>query len=91
MKKELSRRKFIKGTGSYLVELIRFALSLNGPSGIVLGMEKINVVKATLELLVNFKPLSEDEKTKMSQTLSLFFRHENLEWMKPTYQDGNWA
>lgn len=73
------------------LELIRFALSLNGPSGLVLGMETIKVVKSNLELLRNFKPMNAEEKSAMAQSLSPFFRHENLEWMSPTYQDGNWV
>ena len=72
-------------------ELIRFALSLNGPSGLLLGMETIDVVKSNIELLRNFKPMNAEEKSGMAQSLSPFFRHENLEWMNPTYQDGNWA
>ena len=72
-------------------ELIRFALSLNGPSGLLLGMETIDVVKSNIELLRNFKPMNAEEKSGMAQSLSPFFRHENLEWLNPTYQDGNWA
>ena len=72
-------------------ELIRFALSLNGPSGLLLGMETIDVVKLNIELLRNFKPMNAEEKSGMAQSLSPFFRHENLEWLNPTYQDGNWA
>lgn len=71
--------------------LVRFALSLNGPSGIVLGMESMKVLKSNLEILRNFKPMDADEKSAMSQSLSPFFNHENLEWMNPSYQDGNWA
>ncbi len=38
-------------------DLIRYALSLNGPDGIVLGMDSLDVVNSNLEILRNFKPM----------------------------------
>ena len=72
-------------------DLVRYALSLNGPSGIVLGMDSIDVVKSNLEILRNFKPMDETKMKQMSMQLSPFYNHENLPWMKPGYNDGNWA
>lgn len=69
-------------------ELVRFALSLDGPDGIVVGMDSKKVVDSNLSLLRNFKPMNNDEKIKYAIMLSPFFRHENLEWMKPGYHDG---
>jgi len=72
-------------------ELVRFALSLNGPAGLTVGMDSKAVVDKNLELLRNFKPMNESEKTEMAKALDPFFNHKDLEWMNPTYQDGNWA
>ncbi len=74
-----------------ITDLIRFALSLKGPSGLAVGMDSLEVVKSNLEILRNFTPMSEEEKRVFAQNLSPFFNHENLEWMNPEYQDGNWA
>ena len=72
-------------------ELVRFALSLNGPAGLTVGMDSKAVVDKNLALLRNFKPMTEEEKSKMAQSLNPFFNHEDLEWMNPAYEDGNWA
>jgi predicted aldo/keto reductase-like oxidoreductase len=61
--------------------LVRFALSLDGPSGIAVGMDSKKVVDSNLKILRNFNPMSKDEMTKFAMMLSPF-RHENLEWMK---------
>ena len=72
-------------------ELVRFALSLNGPTGVVLGMESKEIVQKNLSLLRTFKPMDDKEKTAMAKSLSPYFNHKNLEWMNPSYRDGNWA
>lgn len=72
-------------------ELVRFALSLDGPAGLTVGMESKEIVQKNLDLLRNFKPMNEQEKAAMAQSLSPFFDHKNLEWMHPSYNDGNWA
>ncbi len=72
-------------------ELIRFALSLKGPAGLALGMDSKDIVKKNLDLLRNFTPMNEQEKSKMAQSLTPFFNHKNLQWMQPTYRDGNWT
>jgi predicted aldo/keto reductase-like oxidoreductase len=72
-------------------ELVRFALSLEGPDGIAVGMDSKKVVESNLDLLRNFKPMSESEKIKYAEMLSPFFRHEKLEWMKKDYRDGLWG
>jgi uncharacterized protein len=69
-------------------ELVRFALSLDGPDGIAVGMDSKKVVESNLNLLRNFKPMNDDEKLKYAMVLSPYFRHENLEWMKNGYRDG---
>ena len=69
-------------------DLVRFALSLEGPSGIAVGMDSKRVVDSNLNILRNFKPMNNDEMSKFAMLLSPFFRHENLEWMKSGYHDG---
>jgi predicted aldo/keto reductase-like oxidoreductase len=72
-------------------ELVRFALSLEGPSGIAVGMDSKKVVDSNLDLLRNFKPMNSEEKLKYAILLSPYFKHENLEWMKKGYHDGSHA
>jgi hypothetical protein len=72
-------------------ELVRYALSLEGPDGIVVGMDSKRVVDSNLNILRNFKPMNTSEKSKYSATLSPFFQHHNLEWMKNGYHDGYWG
>jgi len=72
-------------------DLIRYALSLKGPDGIVLGMDSIEVVKSNLEILRNFQPMEEAKMKEMAMQLTPFYNHKNLPWMKQGYCDGNWA
>ncbi len=72
-------------------KLIRYALSLKPVDGLVLGMDSMEVLKNNIELLRNFKPLSNEEMSEMTARLKPFFRHEGLEWMQSGYQDGHWA
>ena len=72
-------------------ELIRFALSLNGPTGLALGMESKEIVRKNLDLLRSFKPMDEAEKQAMAKSLFPFFEDSELEWMHSNYCDGNWA
>ena len=72
-------------------ELVRFALSLEGPDGIIVGMDSKKVVQSNLDLLRNFHPMNADEKLKYANLLLPYFRHENLEWMRTGYRDGIWV
>jgi len=72
-------------------ELVRFALSLDGPDGIVVGMDSKQVVDSNLSILRHFKPMSAEEKMKYAMLLSPYFRHENLPWMRTGYFDGYWS
>jgi hypothetical protein len=72
-------------------DLIRYALSLNGPDGIVLGMDSIDVVKSNLEILRNFKPMEETRMKEIAFHLSPFYNHRNLPWMTPGYHDGSFS
>ena len=70
-------------------ELVRYALSIEGPSGIAVGMDSKQVVDSNLDLLRNFKPMNPNEMQQFAMILSPYFRHENLEWMKEGYHDGH--
>lgn len=72
-------------------DLIRYALSLNGPDGIVLGMDSLDVVNSNLEILRNFKPMDENRMKEIALQLTPFYNHQNLPWMKQGYHDGRWA
>ena len=69
-------------------ELVRYALSLSGPDGIVLGMDSVAVMDANLEIIRNFKPLDEQRMKELALNLTPFSQHENLPWMKYGYCDG---
>lgn len=71
-------------------DLIRYALSLKGPSTLSVGMESKEVMDKNLELLRGFSPMEEDEMRKMARALLPFYKHEKLEWMDHHYQDGYW-
>ena len=72
-------------------ELVRYALSLSGPDGILLGMESVAVIDSNLKTLRTFKPLEEQRMKELALDLSPFYRHENLPWMKFGYRDGKWS
>lgn len=72
-------------------DLVRYALSLEGPTGIVVGVDSRKVVESNLAILRDFKAMNAQEKQAMAQRLSPFYQHPNLEWMQPTYRDGHWA
>ena len=69
-------------------ELVRFAMSLDGPHGVIVGMDSMKVVESNLSLLRNFKPMDQSEKQRYAMLLAPFFRHEKLAWMQPGYHDG---
>lgn len=72
-------------------ELVRYALSLKGPSGIVVGMETKDVLDKNLAVLKNFNPMTEDEMKAMAVKLEPFFNHQGLDWMQHGYSDGLWV
>jgi hypothetical protein len=70
---------------------VRFALSLEGPDGIAVGMDSKKVVESNLEILRNFRPMNSSEKEKYATLLTPYFNHKNLEWMSSSYHDGTWV
>jgi uncharacterized protein len=73
------------------VDLIRYALSLKGPDGIIVGMDSLEVLRSNLEILRNFKPLDDARMLELAGQLTPYFNQVNLPWMKAGYRDGHWA
>ena len=71
-------------------ELVRYALSLEGPDAVVIGMDSKKVVDSNLEILRNFSKLSPERMRELAVQLEPFYRHENLPWMQDNYMDGMW-
>jgi len=76
--------------GLEATELIRYALSLDGPDALSLGMDSVDVVKSNLDILRNFQKLPETRMQELAVQLAPFYRHENLPWMQKGYTDGHW-
>ncbi len=72
-------------------KLIRYALSLDHVSAASVGIDSMEVLKTNIELIKDFKPLTEPEMEEMRIALVPFYRHENLAWMQPGYVDGQFA
>ena len=54
-------------------DLIRYALSLDGPDAVCLGMDSIEVVKSNIEILKNFRKFSAKEMQELSEKLGPFY------------------
>ncbi|MFY0654460.1 MAG: aldo/keto reductase [Cyclobacteriaceae bacterium] len=72
-------------------DLIRYGLSLKEADGVVLGTDSKAVVDSNVNILKNFETMSQSEMDQITMQLAPFYRHENIPWMKPKYEDGNWA
>lgn len=72
-------------------QLIRYALSLPHPHGAIIAMQDLDVMKANVDLLKSFQPMSEEELQGMSAKLEPFFRSQDLPWLQPGYRDGGWV
>ncbi|HEX2394431.1 MAG TPA: aldo/keto reductase [Bacteroidales bacterium] len=72
-------------------DLVRYALSLQGPDGIVLGMDSMEVVKSNLQILKNFSPMGEEEMKLLTMQMIPFYQSTHLPWMMKDYCDGKWA
>jgi predicted aldo/keto reductase-like oxidoreductase len=72
-------------------QLIRYALSLPHAHGAIISMSDLGVMKANIELLKTFKPMSKAEMDSMAVVLDPFYQSDQLEWMQPGYKDGVWV
>ena len=69
-------------------DLIGYALSLDHISAAVIGMDSLAVLKDGIDLIQNFRPLSPPKMEEIRARLAPFYRHEQLAWMQPGYEDG---
>ena len=72
-------------------DMIRYALSLDGVHGVVLGTDSKKVVDSNVALLKDFTPMTKEEVTAMTSRLNPFFNHQGTPWMEPGYEDGHWT
>ncbi|MDR2039554.1 MAG: aldo/keto reductase [Bacteroidales bacterium] len=72
-------------------DLVTYALSLEGPDAVVVGMDSVDVVKNNLDILHHFQRLSPARMKELAYQLEPFYQHKNLPWMQDGYQDGNWV
>lgn len=73
-------------------DLVKYALSLNGVTAAVIGMESKEVMKKNIEIIKNFKPLSKERMNELHVALDPFYKSDKLPWMQPGYYDGmHWA
>jgi uncharacterized protein len=89
MIKVIRPRETVKGLDPE--DLIKYALSLKGPDGIVVGMDSLEAVSSNLKILQNFRPLNNSRMKELAYQLQPFYLSRELPWMKHNYQDGNWA
>jgi predicted aldo/keto reductase-like oxidoreductase len=76
--------------GLHVPDLVRYALSLEGPDAVVIGMDSVAVVQSNLDILRDFHRLPPERMQELALQLEPFYRHENLPWMKENYVDGLW-
>lgn len=72
-------------------DMIRYALSIDGVSGAVLGTDSKEVVDSNVAILKDFKTMPKEEMDKLTAKLAPFYNHHGTPWMDPGYCDGNWA
>ncbi|HOI49954.1 MAG TPA: aldo/keto reductase, partial [Prolixibacteraceae bacterium] len=73
-------------------ELIRYGLTLDHFTAAIIGIDSLEVLKANIDLLRNFKPLSTERMKELHGSLQPFYRGTHLPWMQPGYIDGrNWG
>lgn len=71
-------------------ELVKYALSLNGPDALVIGMDSKKVLDANLHILRTFKKMNPERMKELAAQLTPFYSHKNLPWMQHDYIDGSW-
>jgi aryl-alcohol dehydrogenase-like predicted oxidoreductase len=69
-------------------DLLRYALSLPRVDAAVVGTDSVEVVRKNAALLRDFRPLSPEEKGRLTVKLEPFYAGRRLPWMNPRYRDG---
>jgi aryl-alcohol dehydrogenase-like predicted oxidoreductase len=87
--KVIRPRETVQGIESR--DLVRYALSLPEVNVAVIGTDSMEVLKANISILKNFKKMDAEEMQKMRMALAPVYRHERLVWMQPGYEDGHFV
>ena len=69
-------------------DLIRYALTLQDFHMINVGIDNLELLKANIEILRDFKPLDDQKMNDIRMALQPFYKGRNLAWMQPGYRDG---
>lgn len=74
--------------GLAVSDLVQYALTLDHFDIVNIAHSSLDVLKANLAILKEFKPLGEQKMEELRVALAPFYRHDNLPWMNPGYVDG---
>ncbi len=72
-------------------DMVRYALSIDGANGAVIGTDSKAVVDSHVTILRDFKPMTKAEMDKLTARLAPFYQHKGIPWMDSGYRDGNWT
>jgi uncharacterized protein len=70
-------------------DLVRYALSLDGITAAVIGIDSLDILNKNLAVIQSFKKLEKNEMDKFRVALEPFYRSKSLPWMQPSYHDGS--
>jgi len=84
--KSIRPRETVKDIAA--ADLLRYALSLPLVHAAVVGTDSVEVVRKNAALLRDFRPLTPDERERLTVKLEPFFADNRLPWMRPGYRDG---
>jgi len=87
--KVIRPRETVKNISSE--KLVNYALSLPAISCAVIGQDSVDVLKANIEIIRNFKPLPKEEMDRIRTALVPFYNNKKLEWLQPHYTDGQYS
>lgn len=72
-------------------ELIRYALTLPQPDALVIGIERMDFLKANADLAAHFQPLPPADMRRLAQSWRAFRTQRAEPWRQAGYTDGHWA
>jgi len=70
-------------------DLIRYALSLNGVSGGIVGLDTLAHLNENIEMATNFRPMPQNELAELHHTAIQGLRDIPTPWEHPNYVDGS--
>ena len=69
-------------------DLVRYALSLEDITAIVIGIDSLDVLNKNISIVQSFKPLSTERMNELRAELEPFYNSNKLPWMQTGYRDG---